>query len=183
MNPRPSVTTSLKSQDSSSSDTDIEALVTEAKALFKILDDVSMRIRTLESSLGELKAHFPFRHCISEEQESPVLRPPEQRHKEAHPCVTGYWTKVYWFLAWEQDDSSKNYRLFLVSEERDRLASYDENFIGEIHSKILFKKPLIETDLPTRLRHSEHLFSFIIAFKKYLETCRCSIELGNFFHF
>lgn len=175
----PSISNPQKSQEASPGDPDIEELVAEAKALYTALDNVSKQIRTLESCLGELKAHFPFRHCISEEQESPVLRPSEQRHDEAHPYAKGYWTKVYWHLAWEQDDSSKNFRLFLVSEERDRLADYKENFLGEIHSKILFKKPLIETDLPTRLRHSEHLASFIIAFKKYLESCRISIETGD----
>jgi hypothetical protein len=169
-----------KSNEIPSIDSSLKELVTEAKALFKVLDSASNKIRELETSLRELKAHFPFRHRICEEKESPP-KPPEEHHAAAYPCVQGYRTKVYWYLAWEHEEVSKNYRLCLVSEEKDIIAFYvdDSSCIEEVPSKILFRKPLIETDLSTRLRYSQHLLSFLDSFKVHIKSSRIWIEEGT----
>jgi hypothetical protein len=73
---------------------EIAALTVEAKALFNVLDSSSKRIRELESSLSELKAHFPF-HVPLPESSSLDMEGP-------------------WFLAWDLDDNSQKFRLLLI---------------------------------------------------------------------
>jgi hypothetical protein len=168
-----------KFKEISSIDSSLKELVAEATILFKTLDSASNTIRELESCLKELKAHFPFRYCVCEEKESPP-KPAEEHHKASYPLVLGYRAKVYWYLAWELEDNSKSYRLCLISEERDIVAYNDDDriYLDEVHSKILSKKPLIETDLSTRLRHSQHLLPFINSFKEHLRSARILIEEG-----
>lgn len=162
-------------------DSSLTELVQEAKALFNVLDATSERIRDLESCLKELKANFPFRIYIGSDEESPV-KPAEGHHHQAYPCVQGYRTKVDWNLAWEHEDISKCFRLCLISEEKE-LVSYstedDQVYRDVFATKILQKKPLLETDLPTRMRHSQHLLTFIDAFKDHLRAARIRIEDGQ----
>jgi hypothetical protein len=117
---------------------------------------------------------------ICDEKQS-LPKPIEQHHKEAYPYVHGYRTKICWYLAWEHEEVSKNYRLCLVSEENDIITySVDEDRVyqDEVPSKILLKKPLIETDLSTRLRYAQHLLPFLDSFKEHIRSSRIWIEEG-----
>lgn len=161
-------------------DSSLKELLTETKILFKVLDSASNKIRELETFLRELKAHFPFRHKICEEKQS-FPKPAEEHHKAAYPYVQEYSTKIYWYLAWEHEEISKNYRLCLVSEENDIITYCDVDnsvYLDEVPSKILLKKPLIETDLSTRLRYAQHLLPFLDSFKEHIRSSRIWIEEG-----
>lgn len=164
-------------QTPSSIDPLLNELVTEVKDLFKVIDSTSNKIRELESCLRGLKAHFPFRYYFEEEQGSQVNL--DQKYPQV-PSATAqfYSTQTYRCLSWEQDESFKNFRLFLIDEERDEITyCIDRCALSNMAlPKTLSKKPFIETDLPTRLRYSEYIVPFINAFKKYIVTCRTSIE-------
>lgn len=172
----------IKNQKPSSSiSSSLKELILEAELLFKILDDASDKIRELESSLSHLKAHFPFRYVIKEENES-FRKDLEEKHKTVCSYGHYYFTKVYWYLAWEVDEASKNFRLLLISEEKEIIEYVnDENNYDSIifETRSATKKPLIETDLSTRLRNSEHLIPFIDSFKEFLKGYRISILLGT----
>lgn len=172
----------------------LKELVTEANLLFKSLDASSNTLRELESSLKELKANFPFRYKIKEEKMSFAL-PPKEEHIAKYLYPQRYFTQISWYLGWEGEDDSKNFRLLLISEEREIVDYYAQTRGGyddEVHFsdkdirqeevaaiRTLSKKPLIETDLSVRLSYLEYLVPFIDAFKAYLKSSRTSIENGN----
>ncbi|MBX9744357.1 MAG: hypothetical protein K2X08_04005 [Chlamydiales bacterium] len=161
-------------------DSSLTELVLEARTLFNVLDATSERIRELESCLKDLKANFPFRISIGSDEEA-TTKQAEPHHLEAFPCVHGYRTKVDWHLAWENEDTSKCFRLCLLAEEKEIVyySTEDDHVYTEVFAtKILQKKPLIETDLSTRMRHSQHLLTFIDAFKDHLLAARRRIEDG-----
>lgn len=178
----PTTNTSVeKNQETTSFDNSLKELALEAKLLFKALDDTSAKIRELETSLSNLKAHFPFRRLINEEKES-IHKIVEECHAAVCPYGHHYFTKVYWYISWEADENSKNFRLFLISEEKEIIeypVATDEYESIEFQVRNLIKKPLIETDLQTRLKYSEHLVPFIDSFKEFLRNCRTSIEHGK----
>jgi hypothetical protein len=174
--------TALESNETSSIDSSLRDLVLEAKTLFKVLDSASNKIRELETSLRELKAHFPFRYKIFEEKES-LPKPAEERHEAAFISVRAYHTQIFWYLAWEQEEVSKNYRLCLVSEEKEIVGytvdDVERVYSAETSSKTVFKKPLLEADISTRLRYAKHLLPFLNAFKEHIRTSRILIEEGT----
>lgn len=169
------------SNNSLITDTFLKELDLEVEHLFNTLDQISNKIIKFETILRERKAHFPFQLKIKED---PVLQQPiEDCHKATYPLVVGYHTQTYWYLSWESaEDNHANYRLFLIAEEKG-IVSYnvdsDRVYCDEFKSVRTYKKALIETDLSTRLRYSEFLNPFIVAFKEYLKTCRISIESGD----
>ncbi len=161
-------------------DSSLKELITEARTLFKVLDSSSNKIRELETALGEIKAHFPFRYKIGEENES--TRSIESHHRATYSCaVVGVGVKIYNYLGWESDEKSQKYRLCLISEECETiyLCSEDHYFQELGKTQILIKKPLIETDLSTRMRHSQHLLPFIESFKGHIKSARIWIEEGT----
>ena len=162
-------------------DLSVQLLSQEAEALFNVLDNTSRKFRDLEDRLSELKAHFPFRFLVKEENES-RQKFVENYHRDACPYATFYKTKDCSYFAWEQDEHSKKFRLFLIVEELESiyyLIAEDvyESFVYQ--NRVLSKRPLIETDLATRLRYSEYLIPFIDAFKEYMKTSRIAIEEGR----
>lgn len=169
----------------------LDDLVNEAQGLFQVLDDISGKIRDLEKRLNEIKAYFPFSYLIGED-ESSVVYALEQRHLERRfqqdPESLGYCSNTCWYLSWEAtDENSKNFRLFLLSKLKEVIVwAYNRDPVKGVTSckpEILFKRPLIEVDLPTRLRFAEHLSVFISHFKEYLRRYRLSIEgqeVGSF---
>jgi hypothetical protein len=120
----------------------LEQLAEETKMLFRVLDISSRKIREFESCMGDLKAHFPFRCRVFETN-------------SGGSC----------YLAWEKDDNSSRFRLYLIIEEQNEFGWSDE-----------VKKPLIETPLDTRLRVSGHVVPFIKSFTEYLSKYRVAIE-------
>lgn len=168
----------------------LEELVSEAHALFKSLDVASTKIRELEKKLGEIKAHFPFSYSVCKED---IINPldadcAEKHKRNAEPySYFGYNSYQEWSIAWEEDDKSKNFRLFLVSRRQEFTIVDFEGDPSESGSplvdELVFKKPLIETDLATRLKFIEHLHFFIKKFKEHLQRYRTSIEgkqIGSF---
>jgi hypothetical protein len=150
-------------------DTSLKELQSEVKSLFGVLDKSSDRIRKLESCLCEFKAHFPFRYYISKSSIYSKLIEGKQKRFVEKIC-----------LSWEQAEDSKGFRLFLLSEEvgvyiSDEGEDYDE--CGPV--KVISKKPLIETDLATRLLYVDSLNPFVCQFKAYLSKCRTLIESNN----
>jgi hypothetical protein len=160
-------------------DVSLKELEIEAKSLFQVLDHASNKIRKMETCLSELKAHFPFRYAITEELADMT---PQGGYDGNGRFIPDCCDETYWCLAWEQDDSSRNYRLFLISEMRVvTLASRDnDGHFRVVASKVVFKKPLIETDLATRLHYFDSLNPFIRSFKNYLANRRISIEYKSF---
>jgi len=160
-------------------ESDFIKLEWNAHQLFLHLDTISDHIRILEKKLSELKAHFPFRKIIFKEDSS-VLKNLEERHKDySFPgIILGYFTQIYWYLAWEQDENSNNFRLLLISEEKEFINFCEEEVYvnNEINSKILSKKPIIETDLATRVKFGQYLKNFLDTFTEHLSFQRMQIS-------
>lgn len=164
-------------QRSTSIDSSLEKLISEAESLFKLLDNTSVTIRHFEKSMTELKAFFTFRLCIEREKES-LPKNLTDDHKDIQ-WAESFNTRIRWHLAWEPlDGNSKNYRLFLISEEQEIIIiNYMDNYYPKVfQSKDIFKKAFIETDIQTRLKYIEHLSDFINRFKSHLKERRLSIE-------
>lgn len=155
-------------------------LLSEADALFTVLDQYSAAICELEKKLNNSRLFFSFVFLINKEEES-LPKEPELRHKEATSFdVIGYKTRVYWYLSWEANEAStKVYRLYLIAQEREVLYYNNGERFRDFSSTIIFRKPLIETTLATRLQYCKYVASFIVEFKKYLKDCRVAIESGN----
>ncbi|NNM42808.1 MAG: hypothetical protein HKM07_00505 [Chlamydiae bacterium] len=157
-------------------DSALEELVSEAHTLFKVLDAGSAKIRDLEKRLGEIRAYFPFSYPVYKEEilSLPTAADELNLYLGEHNCYT------QWYIAWEEDDKSKNFRLFLVSRRQEFVVRDLGGNMAESRSPIVdelvFKKPLIETDLATRLKFIEHLHFFIQKFKEHLQRYRISIE-------
>lgn len=154
----------------------LEELVSEAQTLFKVLDAASGKIRDLEKRLGEIRAHFPFSYPVYKEE---ILSPPTAAD-DLNLYLGQSNCYIEWYFAWEEDDKSNNFRLFLISRRQEFAV---EDFGGDLSesrspltNELVFKKPLIETDLATRLKFIEHLHFFIKQFKEYLQSYRTSIE-------
>ena len=69
-----------KKIETSIEDADLNKLEREAQQLFDHLDVLSNQIRLIEKKLSDLKANFPFRKKILEENQS-VCKKLEERHK------------------------------------------------------------------------------------------------------
>lgn len=161
---------------STSIDSSLKTLITEAEILFKLLDNASNAIRHFEKSMNELKAFFSFRLCLKKEEESSPKNLADY-HKDLR-YAESFSTQLFWYLAWEPlDENSKNYRLFLMTEEKEILhCPYEDGiYRDEFQSKNIFKKALIETDIQTRLEYVEYLNCFINRFQSHLAERRLSI--------
>jgi hypothetical protein len=163
-------------------DSNLFELLIEAKALFENLDRYSSQVRVLEKELQKINANFPYKLKIKEELES-FSRPILDRH--AAWCIgmamLGYTQQDVYYLSWEIDDHAKNFRLFLVVEEKEFVLFDSAESVGirrEFISQVKLKKPLIETDMHTRLRYCEYLNGFIQSFKEHLKNYRAAIEMG-----
>lgn len=160
-------------------DYSIVKLASDAKFVLEDLNKFSENIRKIENNLRDIKFNLPFRYCISREESKPGL--PRREHLEFYPGVEYYGTEVFWFLSWEPYEKNKNYRLLLISEEKEHVFSgIDEFFkIFEFQCKCTFKKPLQETNIKIKLKYSEYLMAFVDAFRKYLIDARTSVELDS----
>ncbi len=172
-----------QSIEKNQSDPALEELVSEAHSLFKAVDAASAKIRDLEKKLGEIKAHFPFSYSVCKEE---IFSPPTAAD-ELNLYLGQSNCYIAWYIAWEEDDKSKNFRLFLISRRQEFAVADFGGDLAESRSPIVdeleFKRPLIETDLPTRLKFIEHLHFFIQKFKEHLQRYRTSIEekqIGSF---
>ncbi|MBP6869712.1 hypothetical protein KBC04_02425 [Candidatus Babeliales bacterium] len=165
-------------------DNSIQELVQEAKILFSIYDQLSNTISKFETDLNQIKAYFPFKYLVSESSESHIKKP-EQYHQDYN--IRCYTTKTCWYLAWDLlDGNSKTFRLFLVGEEIETL--YLDHFGEQLDNsslkkmkgfyptKVIFKKPLMESGLSIRLQYSDHIHPFIESFKIYLRNRIIAIE-------
>lgn len=159
----------------------LDDLANEAQALFQVLDDTSSTIRDLEKRLNELKANFPFTYPLREDKSS-VINPLEERHLnrkfEQDPAYLGYCSNTCWYLSWEADEKSKNFRLFLISTLEEVIVWRGEPVegIAPYESEVLVKRPLIEFDLPTRLQFIQYLSAFIVHFKECLRRYHMAIR-------
>lgn len=159
----------------------LDDLANEAQGLFQALDNTSNEIRNLEKRLGEIKANFPFTYPLREDKSS-VINPLEERHLnrkfEQDPAYLGYCSNTCWYLSWEADEKSKNFRLFLLSTLEEVIVWQGKPVEGIMpyESEVLAKRPLIEFDLSTRLQFVQYLSAFIVHFTEYLRRYRVAIE-------
>jgi hypothetical protein len=162
-------------------DNEVAALADETAELFKVLDAESNKIHQLETILGNFKLNLPFSIFVDSEVLSSHWTP-KKEHREAYDNPVRYFYKTYWFLSWEAaEDSSKKYRLYLISEKREivvhevssglKESIYDSN--GE------YRKPLGETPLAIRFKYIKHLTPFIISLKDHLRANRLAIIQGD----
>ncbi len=161
----------------------LEDLVSEAQALFKVLDSISKKIRNLEKKLDENKAYFPFKYSVFKEK---ILKPLSTDASNVHEqqaesyVYLGYNSYVEWYLSWDEDENSKRFRLCLVSQRQEftvvDIEGYPTESSSPLINEIVSKKPLIETDLSTRLKFAEYLQIFIKRFQEHLQCYRTSIE-------
>jgi len=163
-------------------DSNLFELLVEAKALFENLDKYSLQVRALEKELQKINANFPYKLKIKEEPES-FSRPVLDRHTTwcIGMAMRGYTQQDVYYLSWELDDHAKNFRLFLVLEEKEFVLFDSAESAGirrEYISQVKLKKPLIETDMHTRLKYGEYLNGFIQTFKEHLKNYRTAIEMG-----
>ena len=169
---------------SSQTDPALDELVREAQALFQALDNTSAKIRDLENKLGKIKAHFPFSYPVHKEQVHDALSTDAtdlHKQKAEFHTYLGYNTYVEWHLSWEEEDNkSQNFRLFLISRRQEfTLVEGEEHPIESYYplvDQVISKIPLIETNLPTRLKFAEYLQIFIKRFQEHLQRYRISIE-------
>ena len=173
---------SRKTIEFSQIDSNLSELLIEAKALFEDLDRYSSQVRALEKELQKVNACFPFKLKVKEEQES-FVRPVLDKHTQWCVGVTmlGYTQQDIHFLSWEADENTKNFRLFLVVEEKECVlfdCAQSAGLKREFTSQVRAKKPLIETDMYTRLKYCAYLNGFIKSFKEHLRSCRMTIEMG-----
>jgi len=176
---------SQKNQELYQIDPNLQELLIEAKALFDELDKSSSQIRALEKELQRVNAQFPFKLKLKEQVES-LCMPPLDRHIQWSPngTIRGYTQQEIHYLSWELEDSAKNFRFFLIIEEKEfvflegvELPELRREFV----SHIKLKKPVIELDMATRLQYCEYRTHFVQSFKEYLRSHRISIEMGSFF--
>lgn len=161
----------------------LQELKAEADKLLQILNTASHTISTLEKDLQALSTNIPFRLLIDREETS-TNKKPEPYHSSLALKALCYFTQTSRFLAWELDEQSKKFRLLLICEEAEIVSCehpYDigRQWLEEYQTKCLSKKPLIETNLQTRLKICEHLNSFILGFKEHLHAKRLAIESAN----
>lgn len=160
----------------------LDALISEAEGFFKLLDNNSAVIDHFEKSMAEMHVYVPFRLCIEKEQESSVKNLVDH-HKDIMHAVS-FSTQIRWYLAWEPlDESSKKYRLFLISEEQEivhiEYGEFLDNVRGDescIKPRIIDKQVLIETNAQTRFKYAEYLNWFIDSFRAHLQLRRLAIE-------
>jgi len=180
------LTSENNSKDISSNDGSFEStlksLEAETFALEGVLNNTSDTIRQLEKSLIGSKTNFVYKKKILTENKS-NLKAPEDRHlEEAILDIQNYYTEIWWFLSWEPDETSKSYRLFLISEEKEfcwqHIGQPTRNCGKEIEFKstIIFQKPLIESKLEVRLRFSQYIIPFMNSFKEALKKYRVSLN-------
>ena len=170
----------------------VHEAVEEAKNLFTRFDSLSSSIHQFEKELNDVKAYFPFRYLLKIETDS-HLKNPASHHEEIDYLfegysivVKGYRIKTCWYLSWESDETTKNFRLFLIAEEIEVLYFY-VNGLDNLHRdglrehddyqvKNIYKEPFMGTKLPVRFQFSEHLNPFFNAFKDFMRNCSLALD-------
>ncbi|HZW60653.1 MAG TPA: hypothetical protein VFF04_00325 [Candidatus Babeliales bacterium] len=148
----------------------------ETAELFRVLDQASTIIQHLESGLSEIRFHFPYNFFL--EAEKLKILPSKQEHIDSYNIDFGYYNKVCWYFSWQQEDNNKKYRLFLVSENEERVILSRSH--SEIYKKVLeYKKPLVETPLSIRLKYIKYLIPFIDSIKDHNREARLAILRGE----
>jgi hypothetical protein len=160
----------------------MQELVEEAKKIFSTFDAISTSICKMEKDLNDAKAFFSYSYVVKIEEDQ-FPKKPEPRHEQCSYSLLGYKINKHWTLSWEAEDNSKNFRLFLIAFEKEILY-YEIPEDGsckslEAQSKIIFKKPLTQTDLQTRIQYSDQLIPFMNSFRLFLIKQRIAIENGS----
>ncbi len=158
-------------------DIDLTSLERGAKSLFESLDCLSHQIRSLEKKMSDIKAHFPFKKMVFEEITSTYLKM-EDRHTSCPGNPLGCTLKTFWYLAWQEDETSNKFRLFLISEKKEIVTSEvdaDQYCESEISTELLSKKPLIETNLANRAKFGQYLGTFIDEFTQHIHSLNATL--------
>lgn len=171
----------IKLQSATIFDTALQELKSEAESLFGVLDTFSSQIASLEQSLKATKANFPFKKEIAKETGAFIYRTKPEHEIDFYEA-RHYYNSICWYIGWEIDENSKEFRLLLISEKHEIVfytrPGWDSKFVI-FKSEILTKQPLIETKLAIRLNCFGHLLEFLNDFTKYLNNCHKSIKEGS----
>lgn len=162
-------------------------LISEAKQLSEVLNNISDVLQAIEDNLRETNANFPFHLEVEKDPESNPKKP-ESYHGDFPFDIVGYRTQIVWSISWEEDEASKEgkFRLFITAEEKEivyyNIPGNDPDDIKPtiFQTKLIFKRPLRQTKIPIRLRFSKHFDTFIKSFENHLKTYRNAIEKGDF---
>lgn len=171
--------------DASQLNSAVKELLGESQSLFQVMDNASSIIRNFEKSMGEIKAHFPFSYAVRKESVPNTQETAGMHEKNVGRCnYIGYNSYLEWHLAWEEDEKSDRFRLFVISRRQEFTVAFLEGdsreSISPLINQIEFKKPLIEIEMATRLCFVEHLQVFVKKFTEYLKRYRESIEKVNY---
>jgi hypothetical protein len=161
-------------------------LISEAKQLSTVLNNISRTLQVLEDNLREMNANFPYLLEVEKDPESHPKKP-ELYHSTSSYDIFGYRTQIVWYIAWEEDEDSKEgkFRLFLIAKEKEIIYYHgmEDNVLESIfQTKYVSKIALRQTKIHVRLRFSKHLCTFIKSFEDNLKNYRNSIE-KNYFNF
>lgn len=160
-------------------DFSLSELVFEARVLFQLLDHISSEIKKVDAALSLLNANFPFKQLIHESR-TPCLDP-QENHKAVYRGADSFYHSTETYLAWNEiEENSKKFRLILLVVKKEFVLvsnSYSPTCQTILFdTKFISRKPLTDTDLPTRLKAFKKLGGFIKAFAEYLANSRREIE-------
>jgi hypothetical protein len=135
------------------------------------IDAISTEIKLVEKSLSEANIHVPFKLLIKSE-EDPQQYPSTDDHQKLYPFPSGYRIYIEYKLAWDLDEQSESYRLlYIITNAEIVYHNIEEQDLSELRpSKIVFKRPFIETKLPIRLEYSKYLKTFVDSFSDAIEV-------------
>ena len=141
------------------------------KIMGKLINKFSSNIKDIEERLFKSKINIPFHFPITIEDESLHKRPTKDHNKyNIFNDLRSYTTRKIPCLAWDKDDKSEKFRLFLIYKEQELIHfGFEETYHYEElkELKILSKKYFIETNLKIKLKFARE--SILNAFTKAIE--------------
>lgn len=158
-------------------DLSLNELTNEASALFKVIDQRSADLIKLENALNEANARLPYKYLVTHYDSH--IKVPTDIHRMNFVSASSYYTRTSWYLAWEADDKTKKYRLFLIAEDEE-IVNYGNSYYKQLSAvaktQYVFKKALSETNYSLRRRYLEHLIPFMDSLKANFKKSRIAIE-------
>ena len=165
-------------------DPNLAEISIEADSLYVALNKRMAKIGKAEKILNNRKSHFPFEKLV-EKSESRASITVKDKHISIYPNIEKIFTRKYSYLSWASSKiagiNSKDYRLFLIEEESEiGCSGKGENYKEKVFSsKCVIMKPLIEANVPTRIKYLKYFDHFISSYKDYLKQCRIAVEAGE----
>jgi hypothetical protein len=158
----------------------LDNFINELQQSFDALEIASAHTKATESALQSMHFSYTFSHLINIEESS--LKDPEERHKVFPFNVYGFTLRRNYFMMWDKDDQiSKKYRLYFVIKENERIFYWPSadnpkfNETYDLPSRIVYKRPFLDTTFENRLKYADKLSEFIDKFKDIIRNNRSKI--------